>query len=94
LGWTREEDDVGESEKDALVEAVGEVPVVVRVEIGVAEMRAREWAAIGRGDVIALGRKIGEPVTLRVGGVTVARGELVDLDGEVGVRVLGRTDDR
>jgi type III secretion system YscQ/HrcQ family protein len=94
LGWTAEEDDVNDSDKDALVEAVGEVPVVVRVEIGVAEMRAREWAAVGRGDVIALGRKLGEPVTLRIGGVAVARGELVDLDGEVGVRILGRTEER
>jgi len=25
-----------------------------------------------------------------VGGVAVARGELVDLEGEVGVRILGR----
>ncbi len=87
-------DGVTEAEKDALVDAVGEVPVVVRVEIGTAEMRAKEWASLGRGDVIALGRKIGEGVTLRVGGVAVARGELVDLDGEIGVRILGRTEDR
>ena len=79
-----------QAKSGALVEAVGEVPVVVRVEIGVAEMRAREWAALGRGDVIALGRKIGEPVTLRVGGVAVAKGELVEIEGEVGVRILGR----
>jgi type III secretion system YscQ/HrcQ family protein len=79
-----------ERKADALVDAVGEVPVVVRVEIGVAEMRAREWASLAPGDVVALGRKIGESVTLRVGGVAVARGELVDLGGEVGVRILGR----
>ena len=85
---------MSETDKDALVDAVGEVPVVVRVEIGVAEMRAREWAALGPGDVVALGRKIGEGVTLRVAGVTVARGELVDLDGEVGVRILGRAEER
>jgi len=88
----REEEGVSEVDKDALVQAVGEIPVVVRVEIGVAEMRAREWASLAPGDVVSLGRKIGEAVTLRVGGVTVARGELVDLDGEVGVRILGRTD--
>jgi type III secretion system YscQ/HrcQ family protein len=81
---------VSENDRDALVDAVGEVPVVVRVEIGVAEMRAREWASLSPGDVVALGRNIGEAVTLRVGGVTVARGELVDLDGEVAVRILGR----
>jgi flagellar motor switch/type III secretory pathway protein FliN len=102
LGWAAESPESGaamsdggtEAENDALVDAVGEVPVVVRVEIGTAEMRAREWASLGRGDVIALGRKIGESVTLRVGGVAVARGELVDLDGEIGVRILGRAEDR
>ncbi len=74
----------------ALVEALGEIPVVVRVEIGRAEMRAREWAAIGDGDVIPLGQPVGHAVVLRVGSQVVARGELVDVDGEVGVRVLER----
>ena len=77
---------------DALVEAVGEVPIVVRVEIGAAQMRAREWASLGKGDVIALGRRVAEPVVLRVGGVAVARGELVEIEGEVGVRVVDRLD--
>jgi type III secretion system YscQ/HrcQ family protein len=85
-----EKNRVSESDKDALVEAIGEVPVVVRVEVGVVEMRAREWATLVPGDVVALGSKIGDAVTLRVGGVTVARGELVDLEGEIAVRILGR----
>jgi flagellar motor switch/type III secretory pathway protein FliN len=45
---------------------------------------------LARGDVLALGRRIGEPVILRVGGVAVARGDLVDIDGEVGVRITER----
>lgn len=73
-----------------LVEAVGDVPVVVRVGIGEATMTAREWAALGRGDVVTLGRRAGELVVLRVGDVPVARGELVTVDGEVGVRVVER----
>ncbi len=66
------------SERDALVTAVGDVPVVVRVEIGEATMAARDWASLGRGDVIALGRRVGEQVVLRVGGV------------EIGVRLAER----
>jgi flagellar motor switch/type III secretory pathway protein FliN len=76
--------------ENALIQAVGEVPVVVRVEIGEARMSAREWAALGTGDVVALGRRIGEPVVLRVGGVPVARGDLVEIEGEVGVRIVER----
>jgi type III secretion system YscQ/HrcQ family protein len=77
---------------EAVGQALGDVPVVVRVEIGSAELPAREWAALGKGDVLALGVKIAEPVVLRVGGVEVARGELVEIEGEVGVRILSRRD--
>jgi type III secretion protein Q len=73
-----------------LIEAIGEVPVVVRVELGEARMAAHEWAALGRGDVVALGRRVGESVVLRVGGVPVARGDLVEIDGEVAVRIVER----
>ena len=70
--------------------ALADAPVVVRVEIGAAEMAAREWASLGKGDIISLRKRLGEAVTLRVSGVEVARGELVQIDGEVGVRILER----
>jgi flagellar motor switch/type III secretory pathway protein FliN len=77
-------------EKAALLTALGEVPVVVRVEIGEACMAAREWASLGRGDVVVLGRRVGDYVVMRIGGLPVARGELVEVDGEVGVRIVER----
>jgi flagellar motor switch/type III secretory pathway protein FliN len=82
---------------EALVTAIGEVPVLVRVEMGEATLTAREWASLSRGDVLTLGRRVGDRVLLRVGGVPVARGELVEVDGEVGVRIaerLGEPEDR
>ena len=88
--WIREAEMVESDESTALVSAIGEVSVLVRVEIGEARMAAREWAALERGDVVALGRRIGERVVLRVGGVPVATGELVDIDGDVGVRIVER----
>jgi flagellar motor switch/type III secretory pathway protein FliN len=98
LAWTpptREGEAMTEAnDTDVLVEAVGEVPVVVRVEIGVAEMRARDWAAITPGDIIALRRRVADPVVLRVGGIELARGELVDIEGDVGVRVTERLERR
>jgi type III secretion system YscQ/HrcQ family protein len=80
-----------DDQADALAETIGEVPVVLRVEIGEATMTARQWATLGKGDVVSLGRRVGEHVTLRVGGVPVATGELVEVEGEVGVRIVGRT---
>lgn len=71
--------------------AVEDAPVVVRVELGTVEMKAREWAELGPGDVITLGRRVGDPAVLRVGGVELARGELVQVDGEYGVRILTRS---
>lgn len=77
-------------DKDALAQSIGETPVVVRVEVGSAQMSAREWASLGAGDIVGLGKRIGEHVVLRVGGAEVARGELVDLEGEIGVRIVAR----
>jgi flagellar motor switch/type III secretory pathway protein FliN len=85
------EDRMGEvDDVDALVENVGAVPVIVRVEVGEATMAARDWATLGKGDVITLGRRVGDPVVLRVAGVPVATGELVEVEGEVGVRIVAR----
>jgi type III secretion protein Q len=84
------ETDMASYDNDALTTALGDVPVVVRVEIGEAVMSARDWASLGRGDVVGLSRRVGGPVVLRVGGIPVARGELVELDGEVAVRILER----
>jgi flagellar motor switch/type III secretory pathway protein FliN len=74
-------------EESELEQIVGETPVVVRLELGVVEMTAAEWAALRPGDVIASGRRLDEAVSLRTGGREIARGELVELEGEIGVRI-------
>jgi flagellar motor switch/type III secretory pathway protein FliN len=74
-------------EESELAQIVGETPVVVRLELGSLEMSAAEWAALRPGDVVECGRRIEEPVVLRAGGREIARGELVDIEGELGVRI-------
>lgn len=74
-------------EESELEQIVGETPVVVRLELGAVEMSAAEWAALRLGDVIASGRRLEEGVTLRTGGREIARGELVEIEGEIGVRI-------
>lgn len=75
------------AETNPTLEVALEAPVVVRVELGAVEMKAREWAALAEGDVITLQRKLGEPAILRIAGTEVARGELVQVDGEYGIRI-------
>lgn len=80
-----------------LTEQVLDAPVLVRVELGSVSMPARDWAALGPGDVIETGRRIAEPVVLRVAGRAVAEGDLVSIEGELGVRLrrlLTESDDR
>ncbi len=79
------------ADDEVVTENAGDAPLVVRVEVGQVTLRAREWAALKPGDVVATGQKLAGPVVLRVGGVEVARGELVEIEGDVGVRILSRS---
>jgi len=72
---------------ETLTDVLLETPVVVRVELGAVSMSAREWARLGPGDVIETAQRIAEPVVLRIAGREVGRGELVNVDGQVGVRI-------
>jgi flagellar motor switch/type III secretory pathway protein FliN len=76
-----------EQAEDVLSRTALEAPIVVRVELGSVTLLAREWAELRPGDVIETGRRVAEPVILRVAGQEVARGELVNVDGELGVRI-------
>lgn len=71
-----------------LDDAVLDAPIVVRVELGAVSLTAREWAELRPGDVLEAGRRVGDHAILRVAGRAVAEGELVDVEGELGVRIL------
>lgn len=87
LGKGVEDLTMSDAENDTLLESALEAPVVVRVELGAVELRAREWAALRVGDVITTGSRVGAHVVLRAGGAELGRGELVEVDGDVGVRI-------
>lgn len=89
--WTQENSMPSEPTAVTTVEVLEDAPVVVRVELGSVELKAREWAELAPGDVVSLGRRVGDPAILRVGGIELARGELVQVDGEYGVRIISRT---
>ena len=69
-------------------ELLASANIPVAVELGRLTLAAEEVAALRAGDVLLLGRPPGGPVDLVAGGKVIARGELVDVEGELGVRVL------
>ncbi len=75
------------SDNDTSHDAVADAPVLIRVEVGSVTMSARQWVELAPGDVIGLGGPLNPRVTLRVAGQQIAQGELVNIDGELGVRV-------
>jgi flagellar motor switch protein FliN len=62
-------------------------PVEVVAEIGRVPMRGDEVMGLASGTVVALGERRRDLVTLRVGGRPWARGELVNVDDQLGVRI-------
>jgi type III secretion protein Q len=65
----------------------GGAPVLLEVELASVAVPLRDLARIAPGAVLPLGLDRSGQVTLRIGDRGVARGELVDVDGAVGVRI-------
>jgi len=63
------------------------VPVELAVEIGRTRMTLGDTLGLGPGSIITLNRMAGEPVDLLVNGRPIARGEVVVIDEEFGLRV-------
>lgn len=66
-------------------ELLREIPAELSVEVGRIPLTAREAVELRAGQTLRLDRRPGDPVELRIGPKLVARGELVEVDGELGV---------
>lgn len=66
---------------------LADVVLDVTVELGRSRIPIKELLALDEGGVIRLGKPIGEPVELLVNGLATARGEIVVVDGRLGLRV-------
>ena len=61
-------------------DAILRIPVTVQVVLGSAKMPVSHLMKLGRGAVVALDQRVGEPVNVVVNGRIVARGEVVVVD--------------
>lgn len=72
---------------DTDLRRLSDVPMELSVEIGRAHMTVGETLQLRAGSVITLERLAGEPVDLLVNGTPIARGEVVVVDEQFGLRV-------
>jgi flagellar motor switch protein FliN/FliY len=61
---------------DDRLSPVMDIPVTVKVVLGVKKMHLSKLFSLGRGSVIEIDRKVGEPVEIFVNDRLVARGEV------------------
>jgi flagellar motor switch protein FliN/FliY len=79
--------DPAPASSDADLARLHAVPVELAVEIGRTRMTIGDTLGLGPGSIITLNRMAGEPVDLLVNGRPIARGEVVVIDEEFGLRV-------
>lgn len=77
-----QEQDQSPTNPEALL---AEIPAEMTVELGRIALTARDALSLRPGQTLRLARRPGDPVELRIGPTRVARGELVVVEGEIGV---------
>lgn len=74
---------------EALGVAVETAEVELEFRLGEVQMEVADLARLRPGQVVDCQQPLGSPVELVVRGASVGRGELVSVDGRLGVRILG-----
>lgn len=69
------------------IELVGEIPVELTVELGRTTKKIGEILEYGPGTIIELDKLVGEPLNVYANGKFIAKGEVVVIDDNFGVRI-------
>jgi type III secretion protein Q len=80
-------DAAGRTDASARTALLSTLPVEVEVVLARGSFAVAEVGAWRPGEVIALPTRVGSPVEIVAGDRLIARGELCDVEGEVGVRI-------
>lgn len=67
------------------LDAIYDIPVQISAVLGKSSMQVSQLLKLGRGAVVELDRKVGEPIDIYVNNRLVARGEVVVVEDRLGV---------
>lgn len=65
-----------------------EAHLELTVQLGTTRLSLRELGELAPGQIVPLGRPLAGPFEVRAAGQLLGQGELVDIDGELGVRIV------
>ncbi|MCO5297976.1 MAG: flagellar motor switch protein FliN [Fimbriimonadaceae bacterium] len=74
-------------EETAGMELVRDIPLEITVELGRVKMLVKDVLELGTGSIVEIDKAAGEPVDVLVNGLKVARGEVVVIEDNFGVRI-------
>ncbi len=69
------------------IDLVGDIPVEITVELGRTTKKISEILEYGPGTVLELDKLVGEPLNLYANGKYIAKGEVVVIDDNFGIRI-------
>ena len=69
------------------IDLVGDIPVELTVELGRTTKKISEILEYGQGTVIELDKLVGEPLNIYANGKYIAKGEVVVIDDNFGIRI-------
>ncbi|MCL2740547.1 MAG: flagellar motor switch protein FliN, partial [Oscillospiraceae bacterium] len=81
-----DEKNVSGEKKD--MSMIDDVPLEITVELGRTHKLIKDVLEFGPGSLIELDKMAGEPVEILVNGKSIAKGEVVVIDENFGVRIL------
>ena len=71
-----------------------EARVELTVGLGTTKLSLRQIVGLAVGEVVSLGRPLAGPFDVRAEGKLIGQGELVDVDGELGVRIVSFAEEK
>jgi flagellar motor switch protein FliN len=73
---------------DANFDLLAGISLRVSVEVGSASLTLSELLQLGEGSVVELDRQASDLLDILVNGTLIAKGEIVDVNGRYGIRVV------
>ena len=76
-----------ETRPSGVFKAFADVPILLTIEIGRLQVGLGELIALQSGDILRVSKPVGEPFDICANGQAVARGEIMVIENNAGIRL-------